>query len=406
MTDRTSQTRLVAVRTLLIAAVITGTGLTVPFLDDIVVVAIALLLLIGVWFVFRRAGERFTSMMVDRWPAAGMAIVCVAVLAVVFGTLEHVTRALRNLRVIELYQPMLTVLPPGTEDWRAAHITADEAREWDPVLWWRPIHRHPFNAQGFKGREVQADARETFRIMSYGDSNTEGPEEGGWTERLQMLLDGHGAGFEVLNAGVTGYSSYQGLRRFEQEAPMFGPDLLFVSFGWNDLATTSGARDSEYVPPSPASTRLQRVLLRFSFYRALLYRQKLREGLPTVAVQSRVSLDEYLQNLDGFRAIANRHGARLVVLTRPHRETADALRTIEGNWRARVPEYNDAARAWCERQPEVALIDVQAHFEALGPDMFIDECHFTEEGHRRMAALLADSLTRNGWLEAASVATR
>ena len=86
------------------------------------------------------------------------------------------------------------------------------------MLLWRPVASYPYNSHRFKGPEpALPKPAGTFRIMTYGDSNTDGPDEGGWPARLQAVLNQVGGPlglrFEVLNAGVTGYSSYQGLRQ-------------------------------------------------------------------------------------------------------------------------------------------------------------------------------------------------
>ena len=95
--------------------------------------------------------------------------------------------------------------------------------------------------------------------------------------------------------------------------------------------------------------------------------------------------------MDGFRRTAKEHDAEIVFLTRPHREPTAYLRHIENNWRWRVPEYNDALRRFGEDSGSL-VIDVQRVFETQYPEGFIDECHFTEEGHRRTAEFLAGRL--------------
>ena len=148
-------------------------------------------------------------------------------------------------------------LARGHDDWRLATITGDENREPDPVLLWRPVTHSPFNAQRFKGplAEIPKPAQ-VYRVMCYGDSLTDGPPRGGWPSWLSRLLaeQGPAAGrrFEVLNAGVAGYSSHQGVLRFLQEVDRFQPDLVLVSFGWNDAAEAIGQPDKTFkIPPWP-----------------------------------------------------------------------------------------------------------------------------------------------------------
>lgn len=61
----------------------------------------------------------------------------------------------------------------------------------------------------------------------------------------------------MLNAGVAGYSSYQGLLRFKQEVARYEPDLIFVSFGFNDLPPAIGEPDNYFKPPPYLIVSLQ-----------------------------------------------------------------------------------------------------------------------------------------------------
>ena len=191
--------------------------------------------------------------------AAPKALLLFGSVVVTFGGIEYLGQFLTRTHVVDVYSPMLTQVPTGTEDWRVAHITADEHRVPDPVLWWRPIDRSPYNSLRMKGPEVTEEKpAKVFRILCYGDSNTDGPGRGSWPERLQEVLERGGSGsidFEVLNAGVAGYSSHQGLLRFRQQVNQYRPDLVLVSFGWNDVATALGAPDKAFRPPRPPSLR-------------------------------------------------------------------------------------------------------------------------------------------------------
>ncbi len=342
---------------------------------------------------------RFTLDRLDRWirhsPGTQKALLLFGAVVVTCGGIEYLAQFLVRTHLVEVYSPMVTQLPAGTEDWRSAHITADTYQEPDPVLWWRPIAERPYNAQRMKGPEVSEEKPSgVFRILCYGDSNTDGPDAGGWPERLQAVLQrtSEGITYEVLNAGVAGYTSHQGLLRFRRQVEHLQPDLVLVSFGWNDLATALGTPDRAFTPPPATQVAIERFLLHYRFYlvgkRYLLPRPN---PSPDTVVGHRVPLDDYLENMGGFRRTAEEHGAEIVFLTRPHREPTAYMRQVENNWRAKVPEYNDALRQFGE-ESRTLVIDVQRVFETHYPDGFIDECHFTEEGHRRMAELLAERL--------------
>jgi hypothetical protein len=151
--------------------------------------------------------------------------------ALVFLGLEVTARVLDRLDLVDYWRPMRTVWIEGTDDWRLNHITADNLREPDPELFWKPVTRSPYNMQRFKGPLMTVPKpREVFRILCYGDSNTDGPKQGSWPEVLQEVLNQHPGStrrrYEVVNAGVAGYSSHQGLLRFQEEVGTYEPDLV------------------------------------------------------------------------------------------------------------------------------------------------------------------------------------
>ena len=120
---------------------------------------------------------------------AQLAALLLSSLVVTGGGLEYLAGGLSRLGIVEAYGPMRTMLPEGVEDWRMAHLTADRYRQPDPELLWRPIDREPYNRQRFKGPEIDLQKPAgVFRVFCYGDSNTDGPARGGWTQLLGARL--------------------------------------------------------------------------------------------------------------------------------------------------------------------------------------------------------------------------
>lgn len=311
------------------------------------------------------------------------------------GALEWTARAMVALGWLETYSPMRTLLPAGTADWRFAHITADRHREPDPVLLWRPRPRPPYNAQRMKGPVATLPKPAgRLRVMAYGDSNTDGPDEGGWTEHLAPTLRARtGREVEVLNAGVAGYSSHQGLLRFREDVARFQPDVVLVSFGWNDVATPSASADKDYAPPPAWRVAVERIAIRFQtvlvLRRALLDSAPPGEAWGAEGPAHRVSMADYEANLRAFAELARQNGALPVLFTRPYRLPTATLLASK-SWRREVPRYNRALLDLAAREG-IASVDVEAAF-APDDDLFTDECHFTPEGHRNMADLVAEAL--------------
>jgi lysophospholipase L1-like esterase len=334
-----------------------------------------------------------------RSKAAKLLVVSLGLGLVPAALIERGCRVLTDLHVLKYHQAIQTVWRAGHDDWRMATITGDENREPDPVLLWRPVTHSPFNAQRFKGpvAEIPKPA-DVYRVMCYGDSLTDGPPRGGWPSWLNRLLaeQGRAGGLrlEVLNAGVAGYSSHQGVLRFLQEVDRYQPDHILVSFGWNDAAQAIGQPDKTFkIPPWPVVIT-QRALVRYRAYLVFMYYTQKWRAEPPVAtpgpVSPRVSVEDYLANMDRFRTEAARRGISISFLTRPHKLTTAEL-SGNSTWRGSVPAYNAALRAWGRANHEHVL-DAQRYFEQLPSNLFSDECHFTPKGYERMARMVREEL--------------
>ncbi len=364
-------------------------------LSEIILTLLLLALLAGAalaprsWLVLPR---RVTDI-----PGGEVMLIVIFSTIVPFGTLEWASRLATDMGWLEYHHPMTTWRKHGVEDWRRFHVTADIGREQDPVLFWRPKARGVFSAQRFKSPLVEVPKPSAvFRIMAYGDSNTEGSPYKSWSGNLQGLLDERATPprrYEVMNAGVAGYSSYQGMRRFEQESQTYEPDVVLVSYGWNDVPEAVDMPDSSFEPTSATMVTVLRRLFRYRLYLVIEnYAVAGRVSRGAKKEYSRVSIDEYLDNMQTFADEAKRADSKVAYLTRPHRASVKELRARD-DWRSRVPLYNDALREYAQREGAY-LIDVQRHFAKNHDGMFGDETHFTEKGRAAMARLLLSSMVK------------
>lgn len=285
---------------------------------------------------------------------------------------------------------------PG-DDWRLHHAGGYEPgvprraplTTFDPVLFWRFVPRAvpELNEQGFRGallRETKGPRE--FLILAIGDSNTAGPLDTSdhWPGCLQDLVDLNPGPREIriVNAGVYGYSSLQGLRMFER-LRQYQPDLAYFSFGVND-AHAVAVPDAEYA-------RRFAGLGRWSWSRLALpiaeTAWRLVDGRRAPLTQ-RVPLEDYRRNLEAFVTLARARSVRPVLLTRPVAGPSDR------EWRRLMPAYNDAVREVAARLG-VEVIDVE---EALrdARDEFVDAAHLDRRGLQRMARLLCDRLQADG----------
>jgi lysophospholipase L1-like esterase len=286
------------------------------------------------------------------------------------------------------YHP-LKIEARNPEKARLQHIFQDEYFVYDPLLIWRPkSDGEIFNSQGFRGPVLTSHkSPQEYRIFAIGDSNTlgwSGPEGAHWPGYLHGLMRQHGEGVSVVNAGVYGYSSYQGLERF-RECIAFDPDLVLISFGAND-AHRVRAPDQEFARDPTVKWNPAGFLQRYRLGQLLLgARTRLLPG-SRKELHPRVSLADYRQNLVEIIGLGRERGIRVVLLTRPYTGRIDD----EYWWKNFAYEYN-LATAEVAAKEDVLLVDVYSYFKGK-PDYFADESHFTAAGHRLAAEIIYETL--------------
>ncbi len=93
------------------------------------------------------------------------------------------------------------------------------------------------NELGFREREAQAQKRPgAIRVICMGDSTT-AQGRPGYSQYLDDMLTNRPPtpqSWEAFNMGTHGYTSMQGLVLFETQAQRLHPDIVIVSYGWND----------------------------------------------------------------------------------------------------------------------------------------------------------------------------
>lgn len=310
-------------------------------------------------------------------------VLFVGSLAVTLGLLEV------GLRVVGYENNPLSIQIDDTADARAFHVFEDDNFMYDPNLIWRPrAGQSVFNRQGFRGPILPPPATDSrVRVFAVGDSNTLGWAGAGgsnWPLALQDALGPLDDDVVVVNAGVWGYASYQGLVRF-RETLAFDPDVVLISFGSNDAHQVLES-DRAYAEDPIRTTDTGQWLRRFRLGQLVLAALEGGASDDQPQVRPRVSLDEYRENLTTIVREARDRGVAVALLTRPYiGEIPDAY--WWKNWGA---DYQ-VATADVARAEGVPFIDVYSFFKGRD-ELFADESHFTDEGHRLAAELILEQL--------------
>lgn len=248
-------------------------------------------------------------------------------------------------------------------------------------------------------------ARDAYRVLFIGDSqlvncdNIPGPRST-YPKLLEHELTSgswqtpDGRRVEVINGGIPGYSSWQGVLVLRSDLLDLQPDLVVAAFGYHD-SNPSLAGDREILTDAAWIHTLRTwmyrsrvcVLLRTLVLRrqaALNERSDPRDWVP------RVSLNSFEQNLRDMVALGQRRSFRAAFLTEPCFGP-----TVEG----RVAPYQARTRQLAA-QLGVAKIDAAAAFHKLSLQdrarLFQDSIHLSRVGHETAAAVVRNRLVELG----------
>ena len=256
-------------------------------------------------------------------PPWGVAIV---LLVIVLLTIESSSRAL-----VTLHSEISRAKPPQ------AQPEATPSRE----LGWQRApnfegrlsfdngdHIRKHDAHGFLAYDT-AQLKDTSkpRILAIGDSNTYGwgvAPEATWVEVLDRALPAA----SVINLGWLGYSSYQGYQMLLKYGDALKPQLIIVSFNYNDRryiydhnidSAEKFARNFDAIRTSNEYEWLQHIytvrLLRSMMIRAGLLKHELPAGTTDVRhLEARVPPQEYRENLRKFAEYGRAHNVPVVFL--------------------------------------------------------------------------------------------
>jgi lysophospholipase L1-like esterase len=216
-------------------------------------------------------------------------------------------------------------------------------------------------SDGTKASGVPATASAgPLTVVAFGDSITalsaEMPGSVRWPHLLEAGLRERLAprSVRVVNAGVGGHTSREGLARLERDVVAHDPDLVLVQFGGND-ATPDRAR---YVHPVEYAENLAAI------------QQRLRES--GCAAMVLLTFPPVVDQVHGWR---------------------DAFRVVGGQ-DAFVEQYRRVTRTFaCDHG--LALFDLDAVIRT-DPGRFIlpDGVHLSREGNRAVAAALLPVVAR------------
>ncbi len=269
----------------------------------------------------------------------------------------------------------------------------------DPDLFW-VFHEGPgINKEGFRSGPLnQPKTPETFRILLLGDSCIFKYFPEMLKARLEKLTDRK---IEIVNLAVPGYSSYQGRMLAEKFGYAAEPDLVIISFGWNDHWLAYDARDSGKKAKIEHARVITSMLHHSRLLQGILWSlDRFKAPLP----ETRVLPEEYRENLSAMRQVFKHSSAPVVFFTAASAHESlgveDAIiQKHFGNDKGSIislhKTYNEIVRQTARDQDGI-LFDLENSLKGR-PDLNTvfkkDGIHFSEEGFEVLVSQTIDFLT-------------
>lgn len=226
---------------------------------------------------------------------------------------------------------------PNAPEWSYPRYIAKDAQ-----LFWRyradqtisdeffASGRYHINQHGFRGPDFSIDPPNgRQRVVCLGGSTTfglgvaDGREYPRQIERQLNRLDPDNRQWDILNLGVTNYSSTQGLRLAEQWVPRLEPDVIVLNFSWGDHQRAHNqTADADREMPAPWLLAVENTAMT-SAAAQWVRRLYLAIDPPPPPDTSaftpvwRVGLTEFNANIERLALVAKAEGARCLVMSSP-----------------------------------------------------------------------------------------
>lgn len=265
--------------------------------------------------------------------------------------------------------------------------------------------------------------KDKYRIVCLGDSITYGedlPYAETYPAVLAQLLQQKHADWDVvvINSGVRGHTSVQGLARLERDVLWYKPHVVFIAFGLNDgrlgYWPLDPLRERQMRGDGSLSGQMSALLQRSHLWltlrartRRLMRRLGWQEKVPEMPTggepQPRVSREGFVMAQERLVEGIKKNGCQSVFLMTATPVTEAFAAQLGLAWEQRqlalYDEYNDVIREIAAKHG-VYLLDLHAIFanhEAELPLLLAEDgVHLTAEGERLVAQSALQALEETG----------
>jgi len=282
-----------------------------------------------------------------------------------------------------------------------------ELRTFDPLLFWKmkpniEVRTIKTNSLGLRDEEISTNKDNEFRILSLGESTTFGlwvKVEETYSSVLEGLVeDMDGRLLRVINAGLPGYTLFQGYVYLEQRGIDLKPDAVMIYFGYNDFLPVANLRKRDGM--ATESTRglndWELFEERQAFSWKLSYWLARRSNLVRAVLsfqQKRAKPEAIMANPDKVR-MPREHREKLLKRFHDFCKEMDIEFIIVVPWYLKFKKHVALLRKFAEEN-KVAIVDLPKDLKKSPKQKkryFRDSTHPNPKGHRIIAEAIANEL--------------
>ena len=305
---------------------------------------------------------------------------------------------------------------------RIGRLNVASVIENDRELFWRLVPNQQRPAEGGWARGVISNGQSLredheiplskteheIRLLFLGDSCTFGSgllHHEGFVAKVEASLRARcpESNVECINAGVPGYSLFQGWRFLESKGFRFLPDLVVLTFGWNDGSRWDGVGDWEHYEALQAiqpiaSLRWSRLCQLFC---RIFHSSELAKSVSTG--RARLTQEEFRELLAKIHQLTFQRNVELLLLIWPGRFNVE----LEQSPHTRTPLQQELYRFGSDEMefgPErssgmvdlISVIQRVAQTHEPG-EIFLDHVHATSLANQEIAEAIVAKI--EPWIE-------
>jgi len=266
---------------------------------------------------------------------------------------------------------------------------------------------------GFRGKDIERDKGNRFRIFALGESATLGPTihqgERPWPAVLQALFDSRLAcsrPIEVINAGTEFYTLKDNIERVRRSIIPLQPDIVISYHGYNGLRAglldrTVAVKSSQGKPRPKARKRPSALI---QAVRDKLYIWKRKRSLQKSYSDEKIMHGRYADLYRELIRLGNEHHFEVVLANSSMAVNASSPPKVRDFYGSVFREIdlviaqNAAHNRMVKKIAEAAgvpFIDTTPGLDGIwDKDLYLDLVHFTQKGNNLIAKTMFDALVR------------